>query len=216
MTTGARRVCAPAMHAERHPSRRLRSLALVLKTTRFAIPAGVLLAGTTLASLPLTGCDKEKTGVEKRAEDMAAEASAAKSATVDAAPDPAEIKYKERKTSLEKTVANMKADEAHIMDKTATPGILRQYYDSGPEGDKTAKELEAKRTKDGVDGYRIKKAAVKETRLAGNMEDAEIEVQEETLAKGNAGCLLYVMQWKWVTDKWVYKVQKTVKKVDCD
>ncbi len=181
------------------------------------VVTGTLLAGAALASLPvlLVGCKDEKMGVEKRAEEMAASASAAKSA-VDAAPDPNELKYKERKTSLEKTVANMKADEAHIMDKTATPGILRQYYDSGPDNDKLAKELEAKRKKDGDDGYRIKKATVKETRLAGNMEDAEIEVQEETTAKGTSGCLLYVMQWKWVVDKWVYKAQKTVKKVDCD
>jgi len=162
-----------------------------------------------------TACDKEKSGVEKHAEELAASASAAKSA-VDAAPDPAEIKYKERKTSLEKTVANMKADEAHIMDKTATPGILRQYYETGAEGDKAAKDLEAKRKKDGDDGYRIKKATVKETRLAGNMEEAEIEVQEEAIAKGTSGCLLYVMKWKWVTDKWIYASQKSVKKVDCD
>jgi hypothetical protein len=178
----------------------------------FVFVSSSLLVGAAVAAV---GCKEEKSGVEKRAEEMASAASAAKSA-VDAAPDPAELKYKDRKTSLEKAVANMKADESHIMDKTATPGILRQYYDTGAEGDKTAKELEAKRKKDGEDGYRIKKATVKETRLAGNMEDAEIEVQEEATSKGLSACLLYVMKWKWVSDKWTYTTLKSVKKVDCD
>jgi hypothetical protein len=184
----------------------------------------VLVVGATLAGLAVTlvGCDKEKSGVEKMADEMAKSASASKSVAVDAAPDPAELKYASRKKSLEQTVTDMKADEAHVMakDPSATPGILRHYFESGPDGDKAAKELEAKRKKDGEDGYRIKKAKIADTRLAGTLEDAEIDVVEETTSKGTSACLLTVQQWKFKpesgAEKWIMKQQLSVKKVDCE
>jgi hypothetical protein len=178
------------------------------------LPASALLLGAGLA----LACKEEKMGVEKRAEELALSASLARSAASAAPPDPAEIKYKERKSSLERTVTNMKADEARLMakDPTTTPGMLRHYYESGPEGDKVSKELEAKRKKDGDDGYRIKKAKIVDTRIAGSMDEGDIQVQEEASSKGTAGCLLYDQKWKWTDDKWVLNEQKSVKKVDCD
>ena len=186
-----------------------------------ALVVGATLAGTIVT---LVGCDKEKSGAEKLAEDLAKSnaAAASQSAPVDAAPDPAELKYASRKKSLEQTVTDMKADEAHVMakDPSATPGILRHYFESGADGDKAAKDLEAKRKKDGEDGYRIKKAKIADTRLAGTLEDAEIDVVEEDTSKGVSGCLLSVQSWKFKpesgAEKWVMKAQLSVKKVDCD
>ncbi|MEO7095778.1 MAG: hypothetical protein ABI175_21140, partial [Polyangiales bacterium] len=185
-----------------------------------ALVVGATLAGTAVI---LVGCDKEKSGAEKMADEMAKSASVASmSASVDAAPDPAELKYASRKKSLEQAVTDMKADEAHVManDPSATPGILRHYFESGAEGDKAAKELEAKRKKDGVDGYRIKKAKIADTRLAGTLEDAELDVVEETTSKGTSACLLTVQQWKFKpesgAEKWIMKAQLSVKKVDCE
>jgi hypothetical protein len=131
--------------------------------------------------------------------------------------DPAEQKYRERKKSLEQTVTDLKADEGKLMakDPTAVAGILRKYFEPGADGDKAAKELEAKRKKDGTDGYRIKKAEAAETRLSGNMEDAEVDILEEATSKGLSACLLYTQKWHWNGEKWLFHEQKSVKKIDC-
>jgi hypothetical protein len=162
-------------------------------------------------------CDKEKSRVEKLADQMAASASAAKS-VVDAAPDPAELKYNERKKALESTVLDMKQREAQIMakDPAATPGVLRGYFVSGDEGEKAAKELEEKRKKDGADGYRLKLSKISDTRLKDTFEDAEVDVMEETTAKGVSACLLLGQKWKHVGEKWLLEKQLSVKKVDCE
>jgi hypothetical protein len=168
--------------------------------------------------LPLA-CDQGKSGVEKRAEEIAAAASAEREKARAAASqvDPAEEKYKARKKDLEQTVADYKADEARVMakDPAASPGILRKYFEAGDPGSKLAKDLEAKRQKDGAGGYRIKKAEVAETRLSGTMDDAEVEILEETVAKGSSACLLYAQRWHFDGSKWVQAEQRSVKKVDC-
>ena len=189
----------------RRRSQRLAPIALLLAT----FSAGTLVS--------LVACDKEKSNAEKMADEYAKSASAAKT-VVDAAPDPAEIKYRERKKTLEQTVTDFKADEAHVMagDPSATPGILRHYFESGADGDKAAKELEAKRKKDGIDGYRIMKAKLTDTRLTGTLEDAEVDVMEADAAKGTTGCLLFTLSWKLKDDKWVLLKQLGVKKVDCE
>lgn len=187
---------------------------------RLASPVVLILATLAAGTAPFaSGCDKEKSGVEKRAEELAASASAQKAAASASAStvDPAEEKYRERKKSLEQTVTDLKADEGKLMakDPTAIAGILRKYFEPGAEGDKAAKDLEAKRKKDGTDGYRIKKAEAAETRLSGNMEDAEVDIMEEATSKGLSACLLYTQKWHWNGDKWLFHEQKTVKKIDC-
>jgi len=190
--------------------RRVRSIALLLG----ALSAGV--AASTIAA-----CDQQKSKAEQHAEELSKSASAAKS-VVDAAPDPAELKYADRKKKLEQTVTDMKADEAHVMakDPSATPGILRHYFEAGADGDKAAKDLEAKRKKDGEDGYRIKGAKIADTRLAGTLEDAEVDVVEETTHKGTSACLRATQAWKLKTEngveKWQMKSQLSIAKVDCE
>jgi len=182
----------------------------------------VLSVATALVGLALAGagCDKEKSGAEKLAEQIAASNSAQKAATSasNAKPDPAEQKYKERKASLERTVTDMKADEAHVMakDPAATPGILRHYFEPGADGDKLAKDLEAKRLEDGKDGIVLKNAKIGDTRLQGNLEDAEIDVIEKDTAKGADACFMHTMKWKYESEKWLFLQEVTVKKVDCE
>lgn len=186
-----------------------------------AMRAGLLVLATLSAGVApfASGCKDEKSGVEKRAEELAASASAEKSAKLAAASqvDPAELKYMERKKSLEQTVRDFKADEGRIMsgDPAAVAGTLRKYFDGGPEGDKLAKELEAKRKKDYADGYRLKKILDPETRVDGSMEKAEVEITEETAAKNTTACLHALQVWKWTSEKWVFVEQKSVSKVDC-
>ncbi len=182
-------------------------------------PALVLSALVAGALIITVGCD-EKMGVEKRAEEMAKSASAQKVAASASASqiDPAELKYKERKASLEKTVKTFRADEARILsgDSTIKPGALRMYYDAGEANDKAVKELEAKLKKDGTDGVRLVKVIEPfEIRLAGSMEDAEVELTEQRASKNTSGCLLYVEKWKHASDKWVLTEVKQATKVDC-
>ncbi len=183
---------------------------------------GVVVAAALVGvALAAGGCDnKEKSGVEKLADQMAASNSAQKQAASASAaqPDPAEQKYKERKTTLERTVTEKMADEAHVMakDPAATPGILRHYFEAGADGDKLAKDLEAKRKKDGEDGIVLKSAKISDTRLAGNLEDAEIDVVERDTSKGADACLLHTQAWKYKEEKWLFQKEVTVKKVDCD
>lgn len=182
-----------------------------------ALVIATLFAGTAVT---LIGCD-EKMGVEKRAEELAKSASAQKSAaSVSAAQiDPAEQKYIERKTSLEKTVKTFRAEEARFLsgDNTIKAGALRMYFDAGAANDKAAKELEGKLKKDGAEfGSRLVKVIEPfEIRLAGNMEDAEVELTEQRASKNTTGCLLYVEKWKHLSDKWVLSEVKQTTKIDC-
>jgi hypothetical protein len=180
----------------------------------------LVLSALAVGTLIITvGCD-EKMGVEKRAEEIAKSASAQKvSASASASQiDPAELKYKERKAALEKTVKTYRADEARILagDNTIKPGALRGYYEAGEAHDKIVKELETKLKKDGAEGTRLVKVIEPfEIRLAGSMEDAEVELMEQRAAKNTTGCLLYVEKWKHASDKWVLSELKRVEKADC-
>jgi hypothetical protein len=189
--------------------------------SNFGSDFGVVLAAALFGvAIVGAGCDKEKSGAEKLADQIAASNSAQKAATSasNSKPDPAEQKYKERKASLERTVTDMKADESHVMakDPAATPGILRHYFETGPDGDKLAADLEAKRKKDGEGGIVLKNAKIIDTRLAGNLEDAEIDVVEKDTAKGADACLLHTQKWKYKEEKWLFQQELNVKKVDCE
>jgi hypothetical protein len=165
----------------------------------------------------IAGCD-EKMGVEKRAEEIAKSASAEKAKATTEPPDPAEMKYKERKADLEKRLKAYKADQGRILsgDTNIKAGFLRPYHDDGAEADKAVKELEEKLKQDSKEGVRLKRVVEPiEIRLAGNMEDAEVELTEERASKNASACLLYVENWKFVSDKWVFKELKDLKKVDC-
>lgn len=175
--------------------------------------------GLVFGLLAAVGCEKEKSGAEKLAEAIAASNSAQKVAASASAStvDPAEQKYAERKKSLEQTATEMKADESRILaaDPNATPGLLRKYFADGADGDKLAKDLEAKCKKLHTEGIRISKTTVSETRLQGNLEDAEIELLEEAAGKGSTNCFLYTQVWKWTGTKWIWKSLKAGKPTSC-
>jgi hypothetical protein len=178
----------------------------------------VLLA-LAFAPLAAVGCDQGKSGVEKRAEELAAANSAQKAQAAASASqvDPAEAKYLARKTSLEKTIREFKATEGRIMagDATAKAGALDRYFPGDDAGKKRAKELDAKRRKEGADGFRLNRMFDPSLTFPGDFDTAEAEVTEEAGAKGLPACILYVQTWKLVSDQWVMTDQKSVKKVDC-
>ena len=186
---------------------------------RAMLAPALVVATLCFGALLTIGCD-EKSRAEKRAEELAQAASAKKAADSASAAqvDPAELKYRERKASLEKTLKTYEADQGRMLngDTTVKPGHLRSYFKEGPEGDKASKELEEKLKRDGKDGVRLSRVIEPiEIRLAGNMEDAEVELTEERASKNTSGCFLYVSSWKFVSDKWVLDQLKTVRKVDC-
>lgn len=181
-------------------------------------PLGALVAALSLGVLAPLGCD-QKSGVEKRAEEMAAANSAQKAAASASASqmDPAEVKYLARKSSLEKTIREFKASEGRIMagDPIAKPGILEPYFPHDDAGKKRAKELEAKRKKEGNDGFRINKIFDPSLTFPGDFDTAEAEITEEASAKGLAACILFVQTWKLEGEHWVMSDQKQAKKIDC-
>ena len=179
----------------------------------------LLVAVSLSGSLVLAACEKEKSKAEKLAEELAASNSAVKasvSASVSQV-DPAEQKYADRKKSLEQTAIEMKADESRMMnaDPASVPGGLRKYFPAGADGDAAFKTLDDKCKKLKVDGIRITKTTIKETRLQGNLEDAEIEVLEEAAGKGSTNCFLYTQVWKWDGTKWLWKSLKAGKPEPC-
>lgn len=186
-----------------------------------AVFAPSLVAATLLVGVVISvvGCE-EKMGVEKRAEEIAKSASAQKAAASASAEvvDPAELKYKERKTSLEKAIKTYRGDVVHMLagDADAKPGLLRKHFDSGADNDKVVKELEEKLKKDSKDGVRlIKIIEPMDVKVLAPFDDAEVDVIEQRASKNTNACFQYSEVWKYVSDKWVMKQLKTVQKVDC-
>lgn len=181
-------------------------------------PAVVLWALSLGVLGSVAGCD-QKSGVEKRAEELAAANSAQKAAASASASqvDPAEVKYLARKSSLEKTIREFKATEGRLMagDPVAKPGSLEPYFPADDAGKKRARELETKRRKEGADGFRINKIFDPSLTFPGDFDAAEAEVTEEASAKGLPVCIFFVQTWKYVGEHWVMAEQKTAKKVDC-
>lgn len=179
----------------------------------------VVLLALSSATVVALGCDQGKSGVEKKAEELAAANSAQKAAAAASASqvDPAEVKYLARKSSLDKAIREFKAAEGRLMsgDATAKPGILEAYFPADEAGKKRAKELETKRRKEGADGFRINKIFDPSLTFPGDFDTAEAEVTEEAGAKGLPACILFVQTWKLVNEKWVMAEQKSAKKVDC-
>jgi hypothetical protein len=181
-----------------------------------SLVAATLLLGTLVS---VVGCE-EKMGVEKRAEEIAKSASAQKAAQSASAQevDPAELKYMDRKATLVKAIKTYRGDVVHMLagDANAKPGLLRPYFDSGAENDKTVKELEEKLKKDSKDGVRlIKIIEPMDVKLLAPFDDAEVDVIEQRASKNTNACFQYSEVWKYVSDKWVMKQLKTVQKVDC-
>jgi hypothetical protein len=186
-----------------------------------AVFAPSLVAATLAvgAVISVVGCE-EKMGVEKRAEDIAKSASAQKAADSASAQqvDPAELKYMERKTSLEKAIKAYRADVVHMLvgGAEAKPGMLRPHFEAGAANDKVVKDLEEKLKKDSKDGIRlIKVVEPMDVKVLAPFDDAEVDVIEQRASKNTNACFEYSETWKYVSDKWVIKQLKTVQKVDC-
>lgn len=181
-----------------------------------SLVAATLFAGAVVS---VVGCE-EKMGVEKRAEELAKSASAQKAADSASAQqvDPAELKYIERKKSLEKAIKEYRADVVHMLagDTAAKPGLLRHHFEAGAENDKAVKEIEEKLKRDSKEGIRLIKVIEPfDVRVLATFEDADVDVIEQRASKNTNACFQYSELWKYVSDKWVVKQLKTVQKVDC-
>lgn len=184
-------------------------------------PGPVWMVVTTLAlgaAGALTACDQKKSKVERMAEEMVS-ASAKAAASSSTPPDPKELEYRAKKAAFETAVSNYVADLAHVMagDTLATPGILRQYFPLGAEGDKKSKEVQAFNKDLGVKGYHIEGAVkVIDTRMLGSLDQGEIVFQETRSAKGNKTCFVHEQAWKVDGDKWVFASEKNVRIETCE
>jgi hypothetical protein len=176
----------------------------------------LVLAALALGSA--IACEQKKSKVEQMAEEMASASASQAASVADAAPDPKELEYRQKKAAFETAVSNYVADLAHVMasDSLATPGILRQYFVSGAEGDKKAKEVESF-TKDlGQKGYRIEGAVkIIDTRMLGTLDTGEIVFEEMRGAKGNHTCLVHEQAWKTEGEKWVFVKENNVRIETC-
>ncbi len=163
-------------------------------------------------------CEQKKSKVEQMAEEMAS-ASASVAASASAAPDPKEVEYRTKKAAFETTISNYVADLAHVManDNFATPGVLRQYFPQGPDGDKKSKEVEAFNRDLGQKGYHIEGAVkIIDTRMLGTLDQAEVVYMETRSAKGNSTCFVHEQSWKVDRDKWVFVSEKNARIEKCE
>lgn len=177
-------------------------------------------AWIVLATLVLgTGaaCEQKKSKVEQMAEEMVS-ASAKAAASSSAPPDPKEIEYRQKKAAFETAVSNYVADLAHVMagDSFATPGILRQYFGAGADGDKRSKETQAFYKDLGTKGYKIEGAVkIIDTRMLGSLDQGEIVFQETRASRGLSQCWVHEQNWKVESDKWVFAAEKFVRIEAC-
>ena len=180
---------------------------------------------TTLAIVAVLSlaCDKEKSNVEKRAEDMAAEkasASAAAKASASAV-DPKEAQYAAKRKALnDRVTAYMTA-----MGKLYTKGAgdpekkaFREFFPEGKDGDKeaedNAKEAITAATKTGMS---IKKWETSDLSLGSDMTTGVSDMAVEELQSGGktSRCVTYKLDWKEDAGTWRRTARKDFRIVAC-
>jgi hypothetical protein len=177
--------------------------------------AWIVLAALVLGSG--VACEQKKSKVEQMAEEMVSASSKA-AASSSAPPDPKEMEYRQKKAAFETAVANYVADLAHVMagDSFATPGILRQYFVAGADGDKKSKETQAFYKDLGTKGYKIDGAVkIIDTRMLGSLDQGEIVFQETRGSRGINQCWIHEQTWKVESEKWVFTGEKNVRIEAC-
>lgn len=156
-----------------------------------------------LALLVLVGCDKEKSGAEKRAEEMAAaNASASAAAKASAAvPDPKEQEYAaRRKTLKDRATAHMAALEKLYVEPTeANQKAFRDFFPATKEGEKDADDT----SKEAVTAAKNTKMTIKKWEIADLNFDAaqttgttDISVEELQAGGKVSRCVVYKLDWK--------------------
>lgn len=171
----------------------------------------------------LVGCDKEKSGVEKRAEDMAAEkasASAAAKASASAV-DPKEAQYAAKRKALkDRATAHMVAMEK-LYSKTAGDAEKKDFKDFFPptkEGEKDADDnateamTAAKKT-----GMSIKKWEISDLNFDADQTTGTTDMAVEELQSGGktSRCVTYKLDWKELSGAWRRVARRDFRIVAC-
>ena len=172
-----------------------------------------------VALLVSTGCDKEKSGVEKRAEEMAAEkASASAAAKASAAvPDPKEEAYAAKRKALkDRATAQMTAYEKLYVNGTeADRTAYRQYFAPDKEGEKVADE----ESKEALAGAKLKMTIKKWELTDLNFDSTQtvgtIDTSVEENQNGKARCVTYKGEWKEFDGAWRRVARKDFRIVPC-
>jgi hypothetical protein len=168
-------------------------------------------------------CDKEKSGVEKRAEDMAKEKAAASAAAKASASvvDPKEAQYAAKRKALKERV------EAHLkaMEKLYTKGAgdaetkaYKEFFADTKEGQKEAedgaKEAITAATKTGMS---IKKWEISDLSLGADYESGVSDIAVEELQAGGkmSRCVTYKLDWKEVGGTWRRMARRDFRIVAC-
>lgn len=170
--------------------------------------------------LAVVACDKEKSGVEKRAEDLAAEKASASAAAKASASvvDPKEAEYAaKRKAIKDRVTAHMNALQKLYLGATdADQKAFREYFPPTKEGEKdaddTSKEavVAAKNTK-----MSITKWEINDINMDGDTATADISVEENQPSAGKNRCVTYKTEWKEISGAWRRTARKDFRIVAC-
>ncbi|MGZ3418045.1 MAG: hypothetical protein ACXWUG_03205 [Polyangiales bacterium] len=173
-----------------------------------------------LALAPLAmGC-QEKMGVEKRAEEIAAQkASASASASAKAAepPDPKEQKYAAAiKAVRERTIAHLTALQKIYQGVPESERLaFRSYFPDTKEGIKDADEISKEAAFTGKEGMSIKKFDVNDVNFDEKIETGTVDVAVEESQRGKPRCITYKIDWKEQSGAWRRVLRKDFRIVPC-
>lgn len=163
---------------------------------------------------------KEKMGVEKRAEEIAAEkASASAAAAASAsAPDPKEERYaKAVKTVRERAVAHMAAlQKIYETSSDADVKAFRDWFPPTKEGQKEADDLSKEAAFAGKEGMSIKKFEVQDVNFDEKLEKGTTDVYVEESQRGKARCTIYKIDWNEIGGSWRRVARRDFRIIPCN
>jgi hypothetical protein len=165
------------------------------------------------------GC-QEKMGVEKRAEQIAAEkASASASASAKAAepPDPKEQKYAAaRKAVKERTVAHLTALQKIYGGVPESERLaFRGYFPDTKEGIKEADDISKEAAFAGKEGMSITKFDVNDVNFDEKVELGTVDVAVDESQRGKPRCVIYKLEWREQSGTWKRVNRKDFRIVPC-
>jgi len=176
-------------------------------------------AKTALVLVPLAvalsplGC-QEKMGVEKRAEQIAASASATTSASVSAAPDPKEERYaKLRKDLKDRTLQYMSTlQRIYLTGKKEDMDAFRAFFPATKEAEKEANDITKEAAFVGKEGMAIKSFEVQEVTFDEKLQNSTVDLYEEEMQRGKPRCIIFKLKWRDDSGTW-HRTEKTPPKV---
>ncbi len=178
-------------------------------------PLAAALAGLTLGS----GCDKEKSGAEKLADQLAAQnASASAAAKASASvPDPKEERYaKIRKQVRERGIAHMTAlQKIYTGVPDAEVWSFREWFPSTKEGEKDADELAREAAFTGKEGMSIKRFDLLDVNFDAALTTGTTELFLEESQRGKPRCTTYKIDWKDIGGSWKRVARRDFRIVPC-